>query len=343
MAATPRCCVYTTLYGDYDPLPAQPARAGSTLDFIAFVPEPDRLAGAPGAADWSLRRLPPRVAADPARSARYAKMHPHRLLPEYDASLYIDCSVLLTAPPEALFDALLFGQTDTMACLRHGYRDNVPDEVLAVLELDLDSPEACFAQLAAYAEAGWQGRVGLTWSGLLLRFHHDPRVVAAMELWWEQVLRFSRRDQLSFAYVAEALDFPFVAHDFSNRESPWHRWPHSLDRPRAPWRPPAPPPAGTPFAERLRGVLAAIAPNLDRSQLEAARLDIAALTAERDTTSTRLAATEAALAAVTADRDQLASALAVSREEMRLTRDSTSWRLTAPLRAAMDAIRRPPG
>ena len=190
----PRYCVYTALYGNLDELPEQPVRAASALDFIAFVGDPALLSR-----DWTVRHLPPRIPGDPVRSARFAKMHPHILLRDYDASLYIDCTVLLKQPPEALFDGLLFGQSETMACLRNNQRDNVPDEALTVLNLGYDDPEAYLRQLRAYANAGYRGIVPLIWGGVLLRYHRHASVVAMMERWWEHVLHYSRRDQLSFS------------------------------------------------------------------------------------------------------------------------------------------------
>jgi hypothetical protein len=262
MKMPPRCCVYTTLYGTFDTLPEQPVRQDSQLDFIAFVGDPTLVSET-----WTLRHLPPRIAADPVRSSRYPKLHPHLLLPEYQASLYIDCSVQLKHPPEALFEALLFGQTETMACLRHSHRDNVLDEVRAVLHLGYDDPDRCLQQLCAYADTGFRGTVPLTWSGVMLRFHHHPDVSGLMEAWWEHVLRFSRRDQLSFGYLAEKRGFSFAAHALDNEDSPWHRWPVPRERERAQWTPARPPPGADAFQMRLRDTIDEIAATLERSRM----------------------------------------------------------------------------
>ena len=254
MSEPPRCCVYTTLYGTLDTLPEQVVCQDSRLDFIAFVGDPALVSET-----WTLRHLPPRIPADPVRSSRYPKLHPHLLLPEYQASLYIDCSVQLKHPPEAIFDALLFGQTETLACLSHSHRDNLLDEVRAVLQLGYDDPDRCLQQLCAYADTGFQGTVPLTWSGLMLRYHHHPDVSGFMEAWWEHVLRFSRRDQLSFGYLAETRGFSFKAHALDNEDSPWHRWPVPRDRQRAPWRPATPLPPADEFQTRLRATIDEIA------------------------------------------------------------------------------------
>ena len=310
MIPTRRCCVYTALYGHFDSLPEQPVRAASGLDFIAFVGDPDLRSDT-----WTLRHLPPRLPADPVRSARYAKLHPHVLLKEYDASLYIDCSVRLEQPPEALFESLLFGQTDTMACLRNSHRDNVPDEALAVLDLGYADPERSILQLRAYANAGYEGTVPLVWTGLLLRFHHEARVVRLMEQWWEHVLRYSRRDQLSFGYLAETLDFPFVAHALDNQRSPWHQWPLPRPRARAPWGfPPVPQlNAPSPFQARLREVIDRITQVATevRAPQDQARFDL-----------------HVAQAACTRLEGELAA-----------MRASTCWRVTVPLRWLSNLVR----
>ncbi len=225
-----RRCVYTALYGAHDQLPEQPVRAFSGLDFIAFVGDP-----AIRSETWEIRHLPALLPDDPVRSSRFPKLLPHRVLPEYDASLYIDCTVRLAQPPEALFADLLDGHSTTMACLRHHERFNVLDEALAVIELGYDDPAVCLAQVAAYRRAGLTGGVPMIWGGMLLRNHANPVVTACMERWFAHVLRYSRRDQLSFPYVAEELGFPFVAHPYSSLASPWHSWPHPRERSRAAW------------------------------------------------------------------------------------------------------------
>jgi hypothetical protein len=229
----PNRCVYTVLYGAYDRLPPQPAMAESALPFIAFVDPASPPAETHG---WDCRPLPPRLPGDTVRSARYAKLHPHVLLPDMDESLYVDCSIRLRQPPEALFAALLDGQPHPLACLAHSHRSSVLDEVRAVLNLGYDDPEACCRQLEYYAAQGLRGTGKLIWAGMLLRRHHDATLVRFSAAWWEQILRFSRRDQIAFPFLAEREDFAVTAHAIDNEDSPFHQWPVPRDRPRAPWR-----------------------------------------------------------------------------------------------------------
>jgi hypothetical protein len=215
-----RRVVYTVLYGDGYALLEQPVRRDSDLDFIAFTSDPTVRSDT-----WTIRHLPALLPMDMPRSSRFPKICAHRVLPEYDISLYIDTKVLLTAPPETILDDLLIGHSDSMACFRHDQRSTIAEEVEAVIQGGLDRADVCRAQLADYAADGYRGTTPLTWSGLLMRFHNRDDVKNAMETWMAHVLRYSRRDQLSFPYVAEKTKLPFVAHPLPNQESKWHRWP----------------------------------------------------------------------------------------------------------------------
>lgn len=226
-----RRCVYTALYGAFDSLPPVPAGG---MPCIAFVDPDSPPAEAHG---WTLRPLPPRVPGDTVRSARFAKLHPHLLLPEFDESLYLDCSVRLRQPPEAVFAALLDSQAAPMACCAHSHRSAVLDEVRAVLALGYDDPGLVRRQLEDYAAQGLRGGGPLIWTGMLARRHHDPALARFGTLWWEQVLRFSRRDQIAFPYLAEREGFAVAVHAIDNEDSPLHEWPVPRARTRAPWRP----------------------------------------------------------------------------------------------------------
>ena len=58
-----------------------------------------------------------------------------------------------------------------------------------------------------------------------------------MTTWWEHVLRFSRRDQLSFGVAMAASDLRLHSVPLPNLRSPLHRWPEGREtRRRRPGR-----------------------------------------------------------------------------------------------------------
>ena len=50
-------------------------------------------------------------------------------------------------------------------------------------------------------EQGMPKNYGLADCSVIARKHHDIACIGLMEQWWEEFLRNSRRDQLSFPYV----------------------------------------------------------------------------------------------------------------------------------------------
>ena len=75
-----KIAIYTCITGGYDTL-RQPAPAPDGFDFICFRGKGEKSAEREGA--WEIRELSC-GGATPTLASRYAKTHPHELLPEYD-------------------------------------------------------------------------------------------------------------------------------------------------------------------------------------------------------------------------------------------------------------------
>ena len=55
--------------------------------------------------------------------------------------------------------------------------------------------------------------------------HNESAVRNAMQIWWEHVLRYSRRDQLSLPLALKAAGLDPLVHGLDNRHSAFHEWP----------------------------------------------------------------------------------------------------------------------
>jgi hypothetical protein len=95
-------CVYTTLFGGYEVLNEQPIAPTSRLPFICLTDDPDLRSET-----WQIRQVEPLFGVDPIRSQRALKLRPHVHLLDFDCSIYIDNSVVLKTPPEALVEQYL--------------------------------------------------------------------------------------------------------------------------------------------------------------------------------------------------------------------------------------------
>jgi hypothetical protein len=212
-------CVFTVLTGGYEPLNEQPAARDSRLRFICFTDDP-----ALTSETWEMRRFTPVFPGDAIRSARTIKILPFAQLPEFDQSLYIDNSVLLTGPPEELFAA---ADLSSGVCLpRHSFHLSLLDEFAAVARDKLDDPARIAGQLAEYMEHHPALLTApLFWTGMMLRDHRHAAMRAAMADWLARIYLYSRRDQLSapLAFHRNGLVPADLAID--NHESPFHQWP----------------------------------------------------------------------------------------------------------------------
>ncbi|WP_439549046.1 ATP-grasp fold amidoligase family protein [Falsiroseomonas sp.] len=219
-------CVYTALTGGYERLNEQPMARQSGLRFICLTDDPGLRSDT-----WECRVIQPTFWMDPVRSQRDLKIRPHLYLPEFEASTYIDNSVILEQPPEALWAA-----RDTRAglCLpRHTGRATLLDEFVAVARLSLDDSARIFEQLNHYTIAHPELlEEPVWWTAILLRQHHRPEVRRFGEAWAAHVLRYSRRDQLSVNLAIRAAGLiPYVL-PLDNRRSTFHRWPETPGRAR---------------------------------------------------------------------------------------------------------------
>jgi hypothetical protein len=179
------------MFGFSEPFNDFPYEGTGGIDFVCFTDDPHLRSRV-----WTIK-LVDRGLLDPARAAKQIKALPHRFLPEYDWSLYIDNTVRLKVPPKQLFDRFLAEASSPLVCFHHPSRDCIYDEANAVIAAAYDDPARVRAQMRFYRHLGYPAHNGLAKGLFLLRRHHDPILTPVMERWHQQVLCQSMRDQLS--------------------------------------------------------------------------------------------------------------------------------------------------
>lgn len=215
--------IYTSIFGDDVSLYPQPALKG--VEFICFS---DRMHATKG---WKVIVVPEIFKNDNVRNNRYYKILPHKMLATYDYSIYIDGNfVILKSPLELINNEMLnckllafdHSQTekDPRDCIYKEY-DAIMDLYTkkGVLKDDLDVIKS---QIDFFKSKDYPENNGLIKGGVLIRKHNEPDVIAAMARWWYFIENYSKRDQLSFNYVAweTGLKFKFLPGDI-RRGNPW--------------------------------------------------------------------------------------------------------------------------
>lgn len=241
-----KACVYTVLLGGYDQLLPQPVADKSDADFICFTDDPKLRSD-----DWTIQLVEPRFPQDLHRSSRVYKILGHEVLEKYDVTLCIDASVRLRQPPEVILESWLADGHD-MALVKHSYREQVLDEFDEVIRLNYDDRSRVYEQLVDYSISYPDVLAAKPhWGGMLAR-RTTPNVARAMRLWFDHVLRYSRRDQLSLMLALTHGGINFRSIELDNFGSEFYEWPVISGRKVALGKAPALP-MGPLVAELRRG------------------------------------------------------------------------------------------
>jgi len=73
-----------------------------------------------------------------------------------------------------------------------------------------DNPKLITNQVNRYSLEGYPKNNGLATNPIIIRNHHNLDVIKNMEDWWLEIKHNSKRDQLSFNYIAWKNQFNFV-------------------------------------------------------------------------------------------------------------------------------------
>jgi len=137
--------------------------------------------------------------ADPKRQSLHVKTNLARYFGAYDFVLWIDQNIM------PAFDAVsrLVDMADppAFASYRHWGRDCLYDEANAVIQTRRDAPDVVGAQVARYRQEGFPEKFGLFETNVMFLDLRQAAVRRVLALWWREIARGARRDQLSLTYV----------------------------------------------------------------------------------------------------------------------------------------------
>ncbi len=187
-----RIAVYMAMFGSYDRVP-EPLIQPDNIDYYILTDKP-----MPEGSRWKAldpaRFLPEETGSDPVLRNRWCKLHPHRIFPGYDTSIYLDSNLLVVSD---LTPFASFADQFPVAVFHHWQRTCVYQEIRACLDTGKDTREHLLAHEKRLRAQGVPENWGLLEAPVIARMHGDSRCIALMEAWWDNFLSGSRRDQIS--------------------------------------------------------------------------------------------------------------------------------------------------
>ena len=210
-----KIAVYTSIFGGYDNLIDDQFQMDG-VDFICFTDRDIE------SNTWDVIKSTP-IYNDPNRNAKKYKILPHRYLKDYDWSIWIDGNIKVISDIRPMCDGDPYKVYDHMQVFDK--RDCIYDEAQAILNFGKinsertpergiknwkDNPQLIVEQMNRYMVEGYPKNNGLATNPIIIRNHNNSDVIKNMEDWWVEIKYNSKRDQLSFNYIAWKNKFNFV-------------------------------------------------------------------------------------------------------------------------------------
>ena len=218
--------VYTALFADEN-LPIEEVgeffpfkHPKDGVEYIAFTNRRDLKSEY-----WDVRYVMQRYSSS-RLEARYHKLMPRMVLPEHDASIWLDSCCYFTYDPKSIIQKYLTDQSADIAIHRHADITNLVQEAIAQAWVYRnDNPSIVMDQVIEYDEIGFP---------IMGYDHFETAIVLRMnnentkrfnELWWSELHTHSLRDQVSAPYVVwkcrsegisvYSIPETYVAHKYS--------------------------------------------------------------------------------------------------------------------------------
>ena len=187
--------VLTSMCGLHNKL-RDPATKFDGVDYVAFVDKTHE-----GCSVWDQRPALDFTLDNKFKGRRNAKIYkvmPQMFLPEYDYWFWVDSTHELIMDPKKVIDEYM-GESE-IGLWKHTDRDCSYQEAEIVKRLNLDYPELIQNQVNYYKSVGYPEHNGLYELPVSIRKNTDMVKILNMR-WWEQICRYSSRDQISMPFV----------------------------------------------------------------------------------------------------------------------------------------------
>lgn len=189
-----RKVIYTCITNGYDTLTNQPVKIDG-YDYVCFTDNPSIISDF-----WIVKEIPEELKwLDKAKQTKIIKICPHRYLLEYDMSIWFDGNLKLDFNFD-LFIKSFIDDTYNIYFKKHPVRKCIYSEAVVCKRMKKDKPEIIDEQINEYQTDNFPSNFGLSENNFIVRFHNESDCKRLMEMWSDEVIKHSKRDQLSLMY-----------------------------------------------------------------------------------------------------------------------------------------------
>ena len=183
--------VYTSISGNYDLL-KEVVDPEKNIEYICFTDQEIE------SETWKIKKIPEILNnLEQTKKARCLKILPHLFLQEYETSVWVDGNIQVKRNMKKFINDNL---KNNFAIAKHPDRICVYQESEAVKQLKKDKHSTVDSQIEFYKESGYPEKNGMVQSGVIIRKHNEKDCIEICNDWWKELIKWSKRDQLSFNY-----------------------------------------------------------------------------------------------------------------------------------------------
>ena len=190
--------VYSALLGKYDKI--RPFNLQKGFDYFLFT---DNLNINYNKTNWTILPLPIELNylnISKIKKQRFIKLHPHLYFKNYNLSIYIDASFQIKGDLNEFLFRILSPKYNIYN-FEHPERNTVYQETFAVVRFRKEKELMAKLVRERYIKENFPDNNGLIEGCLIVRKHNEKDCIYMMNKWFEEISKYSHRDQLSFNYI----------------------------------------------------------------------------------------------------------------------------------------------
>lgn len=189
-----KICVYTCITGNYDDL-QEIKNKEPGIDYYCFTNNNNIKSNT-----WNVVYIEDNN-LDNTRLARKIKVLGHPLISEnYDISIWVDGFISEMHINDFIHNECQLDKYDFI-CFKHSKRNCIYEEAKECINQGKDDPELIKKEIEFLKKENYPKNNGLIESTVLIRKHNIESVKNTMSIWFDMILNYSKRDQLSLNYA----------------------------------------------------------------------------------------------------------------------------------------------
>jgi len=186
--------IYTAIFGDYDVL-LEPAYITPNWDYICFTDNKEITS-----TTWKIIYLNLDLDLDNTRKARNVKVLYYNYVNEYDLNIWIDANIKINSNLDEFVNLTTINGDDA-AFMMHPDRECIYQELNTCVKYKKDDPEILYKyKFKLLNEEKYPRLNGLIQTNVIVRYNTEQMKFIS-EKWWQEILNYSKRDQLSLNYI----------------------------------------------------------------------------------------------------------------------------------------------